>query len=1015
MADAAKQSWAMKVLNVDSRTLSSKDGLERARQRSVELYKRKIQERREPEAKKVLEAFEVLKRLLKPSRPPSLGAEAAKRQAPAANGHEPKAAPPAKVAKIAGTADAGGMFAGTGGHSGGTSRALARGSSGLFCVCGRSVDVNDIGRSEPKLVDGRYFCPECRVRAMDPFKPLLEGARGLMKMALMRPPLIPAGARNVACFKFQLDVPNLKEWRKKGQQVEVRMCRLDTCEAVQAWPTSFTCRVNGAAVVEINAPKAGHKRRDVPKVISAELHSGTNVVEVRLQDEDVRRFVFALCRSEPKSPATLIKEVVALPSEKCRERIKELLFRSALESTGEEVQAEGSDRCSLFCPVTQARLEIPIRGYNCRHLQCFDLKAFVATNYRIAAFNKRWLCPVCSFKLRPPKDLFVDRQIVKILAETESDDLEIAFDAEGTWRVTAKYEEPSPLSSDEADACDKPPVAVTLEDDDDDDAVLTHEPQASPGPEMLASPVPQASPGPDALSSPAPQASPGPETLGSPAPEPQPNPVLEGPAEQRVHNQRPTSDKIVQAAHQASPVPDAEAVPEALQKTVGQDAIPAPDTAPSPGHVLCLATDSPLAGVSPAAQASPSPEADLALERRASPVRLSTPVTQVSPVVPMSPAAQESPAVQASPERQGSPVPQGSPELKTSPSARASPSGQQARPLFNNTAIKITGMVRQARPSPVASSAFRDSPAQKPSPAPTLSPPSLNLLPRAGEVQNALNFPQSERAADTGALPKVNLLPPSKLSAQAVSVFETRPASPAPATSPAIAGAKATRDKQDATFEQLPAGRMEKRSKKDKKEKDDRKEKKDKKKKRRRTEEEMELHRTQKAQNAHELAASMLAEARHTNGCPAALQAGLEAPTQIARSPIESVDLIDSSSEDNAGASVANVGNDEVAHPMRVAPAKAASPIVHAVPSFSIPAALASPISTGECTPSLSPDTAGQHASESDGGLAGEGDPLSGGWHITASPVVAASDSEDGHLSDGELGSFLQSALMPDA
>eukprot|EP00927_Polykrikos_kofoidii_P011533 TRINITY_DN14910_c0_g1_i1.p1 TRINITY_DN14910_c0_g1~~TRINITY_DN14910_c0_g1_i1.p1 ORF type:complete len:536 (-),score=105.44 TRINITY_DN14910_c0_g1_i1:96-1703(-) len=145
------------------------------------------------------------------------------------------------------------------------------------------------------------------------------------------------------------------------------------------------------------------------------------------------------------------RSVVPLAEEVCRQRVAQLMFESMLESTGEEVHTEGSDRCRLTCPITLTRIKTPVRGHRCRHLQCYDLRAYVISNLRMGAFNKRWRCPVCNLHTRPPGDLFIDTHLLQVLTHTETDEAEIAFNRSGNWSVTGKVDTPASASSDMED------------------------------------------------------------------------------------------------------------------------------------------------------------------------------------------------------------------------------------------------------------------------------------------------------------------------------------------------------------------------------------------------------------------------------------------------------------------------------------------------------------------------------------------------------------------------------------
>ena len=48
---------------------------------------------------------------------------------------------------------------------------------------------------------------------------------------------------------------------------------------------------------------------------------------------------------------------------------------------------------SLLCPMKKMPIETPVRGRNCKHLQCFDLRYFLQTNEVVS--GGRWRCVNC--------------------------------------------------------------------------------------------------------------------------------------------------------------------------------------------------------------------------------------------------------------------------------------------------------------------------------------------------------------------------------------------------------------------------------------------------------------------------------------------------------------------------------------------------------------------------------------------------------------------------------------------
>jgi hypothetical protein len=244
------------------------------------------------------------------------------------------------------------------------------------------------------------------------------------------------------------------------------MCRLDCYDAYQCWPNYFSFKVNGRPAFTIDAPKAGHKRRDLPHRISANLKPGVNVFEVTTKDQNVQNFALAVLRTRPQLPKDMCKHVRCIGVEECKQKVMDLMFASSLDGCIEDFQCAASDRARLICPISLARIRTPVRGKKCRHMQCFDLEAYLVSNQKMSAINKRWTCPICDAPVKPPSDLFIDTWFVQILAETGRYDEEVAFDSTGGYRVSA-VADPDDLSEDELPVVAQAPTGSAKPQDDD--------------------------------------------------------------------------------------------------------------------------------------------------------------------------------------------------------------------------------------------------------------------------------------------------------------------------------------------------------------------------------------------------------------------------------------------------------------------------------------------------------------------------------------------------------------------
>ena len=104
---------------------------------------------------------------------------------------------------------------------------------------------------------------------------------------------------------------------------------------------------------------------------------------------------------------------------------------------------------SIRDPLTSFLLYMPVRGFNCEHISCFDLMNFLRfhkTNYH----SSRWKCPLCKTTLNIT-ELVIDlhlykilKDIRKLLAEKDKkDEIEkithIFIDENGDWKPKETY------------------------------------------------------------------------------------------------------------------------------------------------------------------------------------------------------------------------------------------------------------------------------------------------------------------------------------------------------------------------------------------------------------------------------------------------------------------------------------------------------------------------------------------------------------------------------------------------
>ncbi|KAF1526618.1 Zinc finger MIZ domain-containing protein 2, partial [Eudyptula albosignata] len=103
-----------------------------------------------------------------------------------------------------------------------------------------------------------------------------------------------------------------------------------------------------------------------------------------------------------------------LPAEHCITKIKRNFSSGTIPGTpgpnGEDGVEQTAIKVSLKCPITFRRIQLPARGHDCRHIQCFDLESYLQLNCE----RGTWRCPVCN-KTALLEGLEVDQYMLGIL------------------------------------------------------------------------------------------------------------------------------------------------------------------------------------------------------------------------------------------------------------------------------------------------------------------------------------------------------------------------------------------------------------------------------------------------------------------------------------------------------------------------------------------------------------------------------------------------------------------------
>ncbi|XP_036382635.1 zinc finger MIZ domain-containing protein 2-like [Megalops cyprinoides] len=199
------------------------------------------------------------------------------------------------------------------------------------------------------------------------------------------------------------------------------------------WPASVQVSVNATPLtIERGDNKTSHK----PLYLKQVCQPGRNTIQITVTACCCSHlFVLQLVhRPSVRSVLQGLMKKRLLPAEHCVTKIKRNFSSGTIPGTpglnGEDGVEQTAIRVSLKCPITFRRIQLPARGHDCRHIQCFDLESYLQLNCE----RGTWRCPVCN-KTALLEGLEVDQYMLGILIYIQNSEYEeITIDPVCSWK-----------------------------------------------------------------------------------------------------------------------------------------------------------------------------------------------------------------------------------------------------------------------------------------------------------------------------------------------------------------------------------------------------------------------------------------------------------------------------------------------------------------------------------------------------------------------------------------------------
>ena len=212
-------------------------------------------------------------------------------------------------------------------------------------------------------------------------------------------------------------------------------------------PSCTFAEINGK-ILDFRKKKRWGK--DYPTDITDHLQEGVNEIKVAYFETDSANqgsVAFAVEVLETKSHSSIHRDcnsVQKIPAEITKSEIMARLKASDnLDHIDSEIAYVNPETIvvSVVCPISQTSPNLPVRGKNCAHVECFDLDAFLESRPKYIggiSVTDAWNCPICTLDCRP-QNLLMDGFIHSCIGKLKQEGRDvfvksIEIRSDGKWK-----------------------------------------------------------------------------------------------------------------------------------------------------------------------------------------------------------------------------------------------------------------------------------------------------------------------------------------------------------------------------------------------------------------------------------------------------------------------------------------------------------------------------------------------------------------------------------------------------
>lgn len=269
-----------------------------------------------------------------------------------------------------------------------------------------------------------YECIVCMMRKMNPADEVKE--------FLIEPYLITQDPV-IKTFNYSKFLKNEVFSNKSGIEIQLRCVKLQMPGYCISWPKQASLIVNKKLMKEFKE-LPNQKRKDSALDLTIAFSLGRNEISlVKKTDEDTYALAVVKVRKLPIDKIFRKMSSSWVLKNKCVE------FIQAKFADDNEIM-QSSVKLNMKCPYTLKTIITPVRGKECSHINCFDLRTFIDIQ-RYESYT--WRCPICK---NPAYEVYIDKFIEEILSNCSAVDRLEAIQLKSNCEYTEIISEEEDLS-----------------------------------------------------------------------------------------------------------------------------------------------------------------------------------------------------------------------------------------------------------------------------------------------------------------------------------------------------------------------------------------------------------------------------------------------------------------------------------------------------------------------------------------------------------------------------------------